>query len=52
MCVAAEQEILASFNFLAGQYIRTFTQVSVQWQDTDSMREELDDLQVSIILIS
>ncbi|RVW47661.1 Protein PIR [Vitis vinifera] len=24
----------------------TFTQVSVQWQDTDSMREELDDLQV------
>ncbi|KAL0438051.1 UNVERIFIED_CONTAM: protein PIR [Sesamum latifolium] len=26
-------------------YKRTFTQVSVQWQDTDSMREELDDLQ-------
>lgn len=25
---------------------RTFTQVSAQWQDTDSMREELDDLQV------
>lgn len=25
---------------------RTFTQVSIQWQDTDSMREELDDLQV------
>ncbi|GFS45997.1 transcription activator [Actinidia rufa] len=25
---------------------RTFTQVSVQWQDTDSMREELDDLQI------
>ncbi|RVX11313.1 Protein PIR [Vitis vinifera] len=24
----------------------TFTQVSVHWQDTDSMREELDDLQV------
>ncbi|XP_051139424.1 protein PIR [Andrographis paniculata] len=27
-------------------YKRTFTQVSVQWQDTDSMREELDDLQI------
>lgn len=27
-------------------FFRTFTQVSVQWQDTDSMREELDDLQV------
>lgn len=26
--------------------VRTFTQVSIQWQDTDSMREELDDLQV------
>ncbi|CAJ1961203.1 unnamed protein product [Sphenostylis stenocarpa] len=26
-------------------YKRTFTQVSGQWQDTDSMREELDDLQ-------
>ncbi|KAH6796264.1 hypothetical protein C2S51_037250 [Perilla frutescens var. frutescens] len=25
-------------------YKRTFTQVSVQWQDTDSMSEELDDL--------
>ncbi|TXG66168.1 hypothetical protein EZV62_007443 [Acer yangbiense] len=25
---------------------KTFTQVSVQWQDTDSMREELDDLQI------
>lgn len=28
------------------QFVRTFTQVSMQWQDTDSMREELDDLQV------
>ncbi|RYR02559.1 hypothetical protein Ahy_B06g081353 isoform B [Arachis hypogaea] len=27
-------------------YKRTFTQVSGQWQDTDSMREELDDLQI------
>lgn len=27
-------------------YKRTFTQVSVQWQDTDSKREELDDLQI------
>ncbi|XP_068666012.1 protein PIR [Aristolochia californica] len=27
-------------------YKRTFTQVSVHWQDTDSMREELDDLQI------
>ncbi|XP_075665541.1 protein PIR-like [Castanea sativa] len=27
-------------------YKRTFTQVSIQWQDTDSMREELDDLQI------
>ncbi|XVF30955.1 hypothetical protein REPUB_Repub16aG0103700 [Reevesia pubescens] len=27
-------------------YKRTFTQVSVQWSDTDSMREELDDLQI------
>ncbi|XP_057867272.2 protein PIR isoform X2 [Cryptomeria japonica] len=27
-------------------YKRTFTQVSSQWQDTDSMREELDDLQI------
>ncbi|CAB4315793.1 unnamed protein product [Prunus armeniaca] len=27
-------------------YKRTFTQVSVQWHDTDSMREELDDLQI------
>lgn len=27
-------------------YKRTFTQVSVQWQDTDSVREELDDLQI------
>ncbi|KAH0452001.1 hypothetical protein IEQ34_019300 [Dendrobium chrysotoxum] len=25
---------------------RTFTQVSIQWQDTDTMREELDDLQI------
>ncbi|CAN1233835.1 Protein PIR [Linum perenne] len=28
-------------------YKRTFTQVSVQWQEIDSMREELDDLQVN-----
>jgi cytoplasmic FMR1 interacting protein len=27
-------------------YKRTFTQVSAQWQDTDTMREELDDLQI------
>ncbi|CAM0148045.1 unnamed protein product [Urochloa decumbens] len=27
-------------------YKRTFTQVSSQWQDTDTMREELDDLQI------
>ncbi|GMJ12210.1 PIROGI 121, KLUNKER, PIROGI [Hibiscus trionum] len=27
-------------------YKRTFTQVSVQWPDIDSMREELDDLQI------
>lgn len=27
-------------------YKRTFTQVSTQWKDTDSMREELDDLQI------
>ncbi|CAN6460534.1 unnamed protein product [Victoria cruziana] len=27
-------------------YKRTFTQVSAQWQDTDSMRDELDDLQI------
>nr|KYP71853.1 Protein PIR [Cajanus cajan] len=27
-------------------YKRTFTQVSGQWQDTDSLREELDDLQI------
>ncbi|XP_022961253.1 protein PIR isoform X2 [Cucurbita moschata] len=27
-------------------YKRTFTQVSIQWQDSDSMREELDDLQI------
>ncbi|WVY92685.1 hypothetical protein V8G54_031773 [Vigna mungo] len=27
-------------------YKRTFTQVSGQWQDSDSMREELDDLQI------
>ncbi|KAL9233414.1 hypothetical protein vseg_008421 [Gypsophila vaccaria] len=27
-------------------YKRTFTQVSVQWQDTDAMREEMDDLQI------
>lgn len=27
-------------------YKRTFTQVSAQWQDTDCMREELDDLQI------
>ncbi|CAF1697809.1 unnamed protein product [Brassica napus] len=27
-------------------YKRTFTQVSAQWQDTDAMREELDDLQI------
>ena len=25
---------------------RTFTQVSVNWPDTEQMREELDDLQV------
>uniref|UniRef100_A0A0E0K8P1 CYRIA/CYRIB Rac1 binding domain-containing protein n=1 Tax=Oryza punctata TaxID=4537 RepID=A0A0E0K8P1_ORYPU len=30
-------------------YKRTFTQVSTQWQDTDTMREELDDLQVLIV---
>uniref|UniRef100_A0A0D9VPG5 CYRIA/CYRIB Rac1 binding domain-containing protein n=1 Tax=Leersia perrieri TaxID=77586 RepID=A0A0D9VPG5_9ORYZ len=29
-------------------YKRTFTQVSTQWQDTDTMREELDDLQNSV----
>jgi len=28
---------------------RTFTQVSTQWQDTDTMREELDDLQVAAL---
>ncbi|XP_057961158.1 protein PIR isoform X1 [Malania oleifera] len=27
-------------------YKRTFTQVSVHWQDIDSVREELDDLQI------
>ncbi|KAI3983205.1 hypothetical protein MKX01_039696, partial [Papaver californicum] len=27
-------------------YKRTFTQVSVQWKDTDMMKEELDDLQI------
>ncbi|XP_078441899.1 transcription activator [Wolffia australiana] len=27
-------------------YKRTFTQVSVQWQDLDSLREELDNLQI------
>ncbi|KAG5549651.1 hypothetical protein RHGRI_014828 [Rhododendron griersonianum] len=27
-------------------YKRTFTQVSMQWQDNDSLREELDDLQI------
>ncbi|KAG2554842.1 hypothetical protein PVAP13_9KG584400 [Panicum virgatum] len=27
-------------------YKRTFTQVSSQWQDTETMREELDDLQI------
>ncbi|KAK7839487.1 protein pir, partial [Quercus suber] len=27
-------------------HLWTFTQVSIQWQDTDSMREELDDLQI------
>eukprot|EP00249_Psilotum_nudum_P020261 c27628_g3_i1 orf=83-4003(+) len=27
-------------------YKRTFTQISTQWQDIDSMREELDDLQI------
>ncbi|EPS72662.1 hypothetical protein M569_02094, partial [Genlisea aurea] len=27
-------------------YKRTFTQVSMQWQDSDTMREELDDLQI------
>ncbi|XP_024519238.1 protein PIR [Selaginella moellendorffii] len=27
-------------------YKRTFTQISTQWPDTDSMREELDDLQI------
>ncbi|CAI0385290.1 unnamed protein product [Linum tenue] len=27
-------------------YKRTFTQVSAQWQEIDSMREELDDLQI------
>ncbi|XP_048136485.1 protein PIR isoform X3 [Rhodamnia argentea] len=27
-------------------YKRTFTQVSIQWQDVDTMREELDDLQI------
>ncbi|KAE8713278.1 Protein PIR [Hibiscus syriacus] len=32
-------------------YKRTFTQVSVQWPDTDSMREELDDLQVLIVFV-
>jgi len=26
-----------------------FTQVSTQWQDTDTMREELDDLQVAAL---
>ncbi|KAI5423938.1 hypothetical protein KIW84_030236 [Lathyrus oleraceus] len=32
-------------------YKRTFTQVSGQWQDTDSMREELDDLQKLSVLM-
>ncbi|KAG0477890.1 hypothetical protein HPP92_012609 [Vanilla planifolia] len=27
-------------------YKRTFTQISIQWQETDSMREEMDDLQI------
>lgn len=31
---------------LNSSLFRTFTQVSVQWQDTDSLREEMDDLQV------
>ncbi|KAJ6877236.1 protein PIR [Populus alba x Populus x berolinensis] len=31
-------------------YKRTFTQVSVQWQDIDSIREELDDLQFLVVL--
>lgn len=34
------------FLFIFFYFSRTFTQVSIQWQDSDSMREELDDLQV------
>lgn len=36
-------------HFISLESVRTFTQVSVQWQDTDSMREELDDLQVCLL---
>ncbi|KAI8029938.1 Protein PIR, partial [Camellia lanceoleosa] len=32
-------------------HLWTFTQVSIQWQDTDSMREELDDLQLDLALL-
>lgn len=32
--------------YFASYYYRTFTQVSVNWPDTEQMREELDDLQV------
>jgi hypothetical protein len=34
------------FPLFVSDFDRTFTQVSVQWQDIDSIREELDDLQV------
>lgn len=31
---------------------RTFTQISVNWPDTEQMREELDDLQVTTSLVT
>ncbi len=39
--------LVRSLNVIFFSFCRTFTQVSATWPDTDVMREELDDLQVS-----
>jgi hypothetical protein len=39
--------LVQSLNVFYFLFCRTFTQVSATWPDTDVMREELDDLQVS-----
>lgn len=47
LCIKSSIYVVNTCYLLDGD-VRTFTQVSTEWADSDSMREELDDLQVPL----